>query len=107
MRIALLSHYPDDETAPAGGVWGVGRHLAAGLVAAGAQVHVVRYVASLAGSEARTVVTGQPPLVVHTVLLPRRRSQPVVIRSSGKFVTLSTGRSGRVCHGKRSMPPTV
>ncbi len=77
MRIALLSHYPDDETAPAGGVWAVGRNLAAGLVAAGAQVYVVRYVASSAGSEARTVVTGQPPLVVHTVLLPRRRSQPL------------------------------
>lgn len=77
MRIALLSHYPDDETAPAGGVWAVGRNLAAGLVQAGAEVHVVRYVAAPAGSAAQTVVTGQPPLVVHTVLLPRRRSQPL------------------------------
>ena len=77
MRIALLSHYPDDETAPAGGVWAVGRNLAAGLVEAGAEVHVVRYVAAPAGGEARTAVSGQPPLVVHTVLLPRRRSQPL------------------------------
>ena len=77
MRIALLSHYPDDETAPAGGVWAVGRNLAAGLVAAGAEVHVVRYIAAPAGSEARTVLAGQPPLLVHTVLLPRRRSQPL------------------------------
>ncbi len=77
MRIALLSHYPDDETAPAGGVWAVGRNLAAGLVAAGAEVHVVRYVAAPAGSQPRTVVGGRPPLVVHTVLLPRRRSQPL------------------------------
>jgi glycosyltransferase involved in cell wall biosynthesis len=77
MRIALLSHYPDDETAPAGGVWAVGRNLAAGLVAAGAEVHVVRYAAAPAGSQLRTVVAGQPPLLVHTVLLPRRRSQPL------------------------------
>ena len=77
MRIALLCHYPDDETAPAGGVWAVGRNLAAGLVAAGAEVHVVRYAAAPTGSQLRTVVAGQPPLVVHTVLLPRRRSQPL------------------------------
>jgi len=77
MRIALLSHYPDDETAPAGGVWAVGRNLAAGLVAAGAEVHVVRYAPAPAGSQPRTVVAGQPPLLVHTVLLPRRRSQPL------------------------------
>ena len=77
MRIALLSHYPDDETAPAGGVWAVGRNLAAGLVAAGAEVHVVRYAAAPAGSEPRTVVAGQPPLLVHTVLLPRGRSHPL------------------------------
>jgi glycosyltransferase involved in cell wall biosynthesis len=77
MRIALLSHYPDDETAPAGGVWAVGRNLAAGLVAAGAEVHVVRYVAAPVGDRPHTVVSGQPPLAVHTVLLPRRRSQPL------------------------------
>jgi glycosyltransferase involved in cell wall biosynthesis len=77
MRIALLSHYPDDETAPAGGVWAVGRNLAAGLVAAGAEVHVVRYAAAPAGSQPRTVVAGQLPLLVHTVLLPRRRTQPL------------------------------
>lgn len=77
MRIALLSHYPDDEVAPAGGVWAVGRNLAAGLIAAGAEVHVVRYAAARAGGEARTAVAGQPPLVVHTVLLPRRRTQPL------------------------------
>ncbi len=77
MRIALLSHYPDDETAPAGGVWAVGRNLAAGLVAAGAEVHVVRYVSAPAGAAPRTVVAGQPPLVVHTVLLPRRPLQPL------------------------------
>jgi glycosyltransferase involved in cell wall biosynthesis len=77
MRIALLSHYPDDETAPAGGVWAVGRNLAAGLVAAGAEVHVVRYAAAPAGSQPRTVATGQPPLTVHTVLLPRGRTQPL------------------------------
>ncbi|HSN75858.1 MAG TPA: glycosyltransferase family 4 protein [Anaerolineae bacterium] len=77
MRIALLSHYPDDETAPAGGVWAVGRNLAAGLVAAGAEVHVVRYVAAPASDKPCIVVAGQPPLVVHTVLLPRRRTQPL------------------------------
>ncbi len=77
MRIALLSHYPDDETAPAGGVWAVGRNLAAGLVAAGAEVHVVRYVSAPAGDEPRTIVAGQPPLTVHTALLPRRRGQPL------------------------------
>ena len=77
MRIALLSHYPDDETAPAGGVWAVGRNLAAGLVAAGAEVHVVRYAAATAGGAVQTVVSGRPPLLVHTVLLPRRGSQPL------------------------------
>jgi glycosyltransferase involved in cell wall biosynthesis len=77
MRIALLSHYPDDETAPAGGVWAVGRNLAAGLVAAGAEVHVVRYAPAPTGSKAHTAVVGQPPLLVHTVLLPRRRTQPL------------------------------
>ncbi len=58
-------------------MWAVGRNLAAGLVAAGAEVHVVRYVAAPAGDEARTIVAGQPPLLVHTVLLPRRRLQPL------------------------------
>lgn len=77
MRIVLLSHYPDDEVAPAGGVWAVGRNLAAGLVAAGAEVHVVRYAAARAGGAPLTVVAGAPPLVVHTVLLPRRRTQPL------------------------------
>jgi glycosyltransferase involved in cell wall biosynthesis len=74
LRVALLCHYPDDDIAPAGGVWAVGRNLAAGLVAAGADVHVVRYVS---GSAAGTQVSGQSPLTVHTVQLPRRRSQPL------------------------------
>ncbi len=77
MRIALLCHYPDDDAAPAGGVWAVGRNLAAGLVAAGADVHVLRYVAAPAGAAASVAVAGQPPLTIHTVLLPRRRSQPL------------------------------
>lgn len=77
MRIALLCHYPDDDAAPAGGVWAVGRNLAAGLVAAGADVHVLRYVAAPAGVAASVAVVGQPPLTIHTVLLPRRRSQPL------------------------------
>lgn len=77
MRIALLSHYPNDEAAPAGGVWAVGRNLAAGLVAAGADLHVVRYVPAPAGAAAAVTVTGQSPLTVHTVALPRRRSQPL------------------------------
>lgn len=75
LRIALLCHYPDDDVAPAGGVWAVGRNLAAGLVSAGADVHVVRYKAA-AGGQARAFVQGQEPLTVHTVELPRRRSQP-------------------------------
>jgi len=77
MRIALLCHYPDDAAAPAGGVWAVGRNLAAGLVAAGADVHVLRYIPAPAGQPAAVTVTGQPPLTVHTALLPRRRSQPL------------------------------
>jgi glycosyltransferase involved in cell wall biosynthesis len=77
MRIALLCHYPDDETAPAGGVWAVGRNLAAGLVAAGADVHVLRYVPAPDGAAAQVIAAGQPPLTVHSVLLPRRRSQPL------------------------------
>lgn len=77
LRLALLCHYPDDDVAPAGGVWAVGRNLAAGLVAAGADVHVVRYVSAPAGGQATTVVSGQSPLTVHTVQLPRRRSQPL------------------------------
>jgi len=77
MRIALLCHYPDDDTAPAGGVWAVGRNLAAGLVEAGAEVHVLRYVAAPANAAAQVIVTGQPPLTVHTALLPRRRGQPL------------------------------
>lgn len=75
LRIALLCHYPDDDAAPAGGVWSVGRNLAAGLVNAGAEVHVVRYKAVAAGA-ARVHVRGASPLVVHTVELPRRRTQP-------------------------------
>lgn len=43
LRVALLCHYPDDEIAPAGGPWTVGRNLAAGLAEAGVEVHVVRY----------------------------------------------------------------
>ena len=74
LRIALLCHYPDDDVAPAGGVWAVGRNLAAGLVAAGADVHVVRYVSAAVDG---TVISGQSPLTVHTVQLPRRRSQPL------------------------------
>lgn len=77
MRIALLCHYPDDAAAPAGGVWAVGRNLAAGLVAAGGDVHVLRYIPAPAGQPAAVTVTGQPPLTVHTALLPRRRSQPL------------------------------
>jgi glycosyltransferase involved in cell wall biosynthesis len=77
MRIALLCHNPDDDAAPAGGVWAVGRNLAAGLVAAGADVHVLRYVAAPTGAATSVAVAGQPPLTVHTVLLPRRRSQPL------------------------------
>ncbi len=77
MRIALLCHYPDDDIAPAGGVWAVGRNLAAGLVAAGADVHVVRYVPAPEGAAAQVIVAGQSPLTVHSVLLPRRRSQPL------------------------------
>lgn len=77
MRIALLCHYPDDDTAPTGGVWAVGRNLAAGLVAAGADVHVLRYVPAPAGQRAHLVASGQPPLTVHTALLPRQRSQPL------------------------------
>lgn len=77
MRIALLCHYPDDDTAPAGGVWAVGRNLAAGLVAAGADVHVLRYLPAPAGAAAAVVLSGQSPLTVHTVPLPRRRSQPL------------------------------
>lgn len=75
LRIALLCHYPDDDVAPAGGVWSVGRNLAAGLVSAGAEVHVVRYKA-VADGAARVNVRGESPLIVHTVELPRRRSQP-------------------------------
>ena len=75
LRIALLCHYPDDDVAPAGGVWSVGRNLAAGLVSAGAEVHVVRYKA-VADGAARVHVRGDSPLTVHTVELPRRRTQP-------------------------------
>lgn len=77
LRLALLCHFPDDDVAPAGGVWAVGRNLAAGLVAAGADLHVVRYVPAPAGGQATTVVSGQSPFTVHTVQLPRRRSQPL------------------------------
>ncbi|MCS6844867.1 MAG: glycosyltransferase family 4 protein [Caldilineales bacterium] len=77
MRVALLCHYPDDETAPAGGVWAVGRNLAAGLTAAGAEVHVVRYVAVAGSGPARLATTGCPPLTVHTVEIPRSRRYPV------------------------------
>ncbi|MCB0253840.1 MAG: glycosyltransferase family 4 protein [Anaerolineae bacterium] len=75
LRVALLCHYPDDDVAPAGGVWSVGRNLAAGLVNAGAEVHVVRYKAASDGA-ARVHVRGVSPLIVHTVELPRRRTQP-------------------------------
>jgi glycosyltransferase involved in cell wall biosynthesis len=77
MRIALLCHYPDDDTAPAGGVWAVGRNLAAGLVEAGADVHVLRYIPAASSGAARLVTAGQPPLTIHTALLPRRRGQPL------------------------------
>lgn len=77
MRIALLCHYPDNDAAPAGGVWAVGRNLAAGLVAAGADLHVLRYIPAPAGVAPRVDVAGQPPLTVHTVLLPRRRREPL------------------------------
>lgn len=76
VRVALLCHYPDDDRAPAGGVWAVGRNLAAGMAHAGAEVHVVRYLAAGSG-QPRVCVNGTPPLVVHTVELPRRRSQPL------------------------------
>ena len=75
LRIALLCHYPDDDVAPAGGVWSVGRNLAAGLVSVGVEVHVVRYKA-VADGAARVHVRGESPLIVHTVELPRRRTQP-------------------------------
>ena len=74
LRIALLCHYPDDDVAPAGGVWSAGRHLAAGLVTAGADVHVVRYVPAEVGG---TVISGQSPLTVHSIQLPRRLRQPL------------------------------
>ncbi|MEZ4770424.1 MAG: glycosyltransferase family 4 protein [Caldilineales bacterium] len=74
-RIALLCHFPDDDAAPAGGVWSVGRNLAVGLVNAGAEVHVVRYKAAADGA-ARVHVSGASPLIVHTIELPRRRKQP-------------------------------
>ena len=75
MRIALLCHYPDDDVAPAGGVWSVGRNLAAGLISAGAEVHVVRYKA-VADGPTRVDVRGDSPLTVHTIELPRRGTQP-------------------------------
>lgn len=75
LRVALLCHYPEDDVAPAGGVWSVGRNLAAGLVSAGAEVHVVRYQA-IADGPARVVVSGVSPLTLHSVQLPRRRTQP-------------------------------
>lgn len=77
MRVVLLSHYPDDDVAPVGGVWAVGRNLAAGLVAAGAEVHVVRYVAGSDGGRPRARTHGAAPLVVHTVEIPRRQAQPI------------------------------
>ncbi len=82
MRIALLCHYPNDDAAPAGGVWAVGRNLAAGLAAAGAEVHVVRYVAAPgAGAPQLSTVSRNGPtgteLFVHTIELPRSRSQPL------------------------------
>lgn len=77
MRVALLCHYPDDEAAPAGGVWAVGRNLAAGLVAAGADVHVVRYVAVAGSGTPRVATAGRPPLTVHTVEIPRSRRYPL------------------------------
>lgn len=82
MRIALLCHYPDDDTAPAGGVWAVGRNLAAGLATAGAEVHVVRYVAMPgSGTPRLTTASRNAPagaeLFVHTVELPRSRRRPL------------------------------
>lgn len=64
MRIALLCHYPDDEMAPVGGVWAVGRNLAAGMAMAGAEVHVVRYRGGSAQYQSRL---GRGSLTVHTV----------------------------------------
>ena len=77
MRIALLCHYPDDAVAPAGGVWAVGRNLAMGLVAAGADVHVLRYAPARGDVPAGLTVSGASPLTVHTVWLPRGRMQPL------------------------------
>ena len=75
LRIALLCHYPDDDIAPAGGVWSVGRNLAVGLVNTGVEVHVVRYKPADHGA-ARVHVRDNGQLFVHTIELPRRRRQP-------------------------------
>lgn len=77
MKVVLLSHYPNDDVAPAGGVWAVGRNLAAGMAAAGAEVHVVRYVAAPDRGRPRARVEGVTPLVVHTVEVPRQRTRPI------------------------------
>lgn len=77
MRIALLCHYPDDDAAPTGGVWAVGRNLAAGLAAAGADVHVVRYVSAPGRGRVEISHRGEAPLTVHTVAMPRQRTHPL------------------------------
>ncbi len=68
LRVALLCHYPADEVAPSGGVFAVGRNLAAGMVAAGAEVHVVRY----RGGEKQpaTIASHDGRLTIHSVALP-------------------------------------
>lgn len=74
LRIALLCHYPDDAEAPAGGVWAVGRNLAAGMVAAGAEVHVVSYRGARRQFSVSTPGTGV--LHIHPIDLPARRMMP-------------------------------
>jgi glycosyltransferase involved in cell wall biosynthesis len=77
LRVALLCHYPDDDVAPAGGVWAVGRNLAAGLLAAGPEVHVVRYQAVSRGGPAAARAASSGRLTVHTVELPRQWRHPL------------------------------
>lgn len=69
LRVALLCHYPDDAIAPAGGVLAVGRNLAAGLAAAGAEVHVVRYRGGTGQSPAAPATESR--LMVHSVDVSR------------------------------------
>ncbi|MEA3337812.1 MAG: glycosyltransferase family 4 protein [Chloroflexota bacterium] len=77
LRVALLCHYPDDADAPAGGVWAVGRNLAAGLVSAGAQVHVIRYLPVGGSQDPAVRVTGRSPLFIHSIEIPRRSRLPL------------------------------